>query len=704
MNLLLFPEELLERILEEVVLYPSPSHYAQPNLEAPSTNLGPSPISSPATTPKSSPSATRHVSPQPSPTRSRPPSPAFGGPLLHPRSPRKSSSSSSTRSPSTSTHPHGKCNATTRVGGVNPTPSRSNSSSGTSPTIPRVSPSGTALATPLDFALAPLLTCRLLSRIALPLYYRVVQLKSRAQAKLFLEDGLGSGASMDREGSLRGGNFCYGRRSRAKWIRRLVICGVWKEAGEVVRVLAELVNAPPQPSRSPRRRDLILKPAPIFKGKGKARDEADDIVRGEETPISLRVLEITVDSPPLATSPPVLPPLGLDPRTLATPPQDDDAEEFAQALRTFAACWSTRDTIGGHRVERPRERLGNPLRHIVLRKPQNVYLTQPRSKMVISAMASVVESAEDLTSVFVAFRISDDIQGLPTIGTLGVAGVHPHAFQVQHATQHQHQHTSTASSGSVNSLQQPGAITQLTSALTSRPRLRTFATMLPSVWNEAVLRVSQNESLERVVLLGLNGIPVAAPLRSSNRYSLQLPSRPSAPPLSHLPQSTSFADISHQSNNSTPGSPGGARRPRLSVTLPPNPVERVYAASTRDVNGFHPTNPNSHASAMEPYHGGNGGGYGGGGYVPMGTGLFMNQAKKHDRLCELIRSGAEPPPSLSHTKEERETLGRPLPGTFDYARHSPTFGPTRQHGGTGGWFPLRFDGSNSGHSTPPTRA
>lgn len=129
-----------------------------------------------------------------------------------------------------------------------------------------------------------------------------------------------------------------------------------------------------------------------------------------------------------------------------------------------------------------------------------MYLTQPRSRVIISALASVVESAEDLGSAFVAFRISDDPQTPPGAASQGTAGVHHHAFQVQHTAQQQL--SAETSHPTDSSVHQPGPITQLTSALASRPKLKTFVTMLPSVWNEAVLRVSRNEALERVVLLG----------------------------------------------------------------------------------------------------------------------------------------------------------------------------------------------------------
>ena len=51
----------------------------------------------------------------------------------------------------------------------------------------------------------------------------------------------------------------------------------------------------------------------------------------------------------------------------------------------------------------------------------------------------------------------------------------------------------------------PGPVTQLTQVLSSRPKLHTFSTHLPNVWNENILRVSQNPALERIILIDGSG-------------------------------------------------------------------------------------------------------------------------------------------------------------------------------------------------------
>lgn len=490
----------------------------------------------------------------------------------------------------------------------------------------------------------------------MPLYYRVVQLKSRGQAASFLENALGylSSAGSAEGGSLAGlsAGTNDGRKRRAMWIRRLVLGGVWKEAGEVVRVLAELVRPPHTATNS------ALMPRRVGgKGKGKAKADTEDEEygrdRGAANSIALKVLEITIDVAALPPQSGVLPSYGRGVQMQL--PADEDTEVLASALKAFAMCWS------GEKVE-------NPLKHIVLRKPQNVYLTQLRARSVIAALARVVETADSLETAFIAFRISDDPQGASTPATQ----VHQHAYQLHHL-QPQPQQGSTPPKPE---LQQPGPITQLTSALASRPHLKSFATMLPSVWNEAVLRVSKNEALERVVLLGVNGMPVTA--------------YPSQPPVSN-------------------GNGNAGRRPRLAVVLPPNPVERVYAASARGVDGYHPSN-NPHAipeggvpSAAVA------GGYGGGGYVPMGTGLFMNQARKHERLCELIRCGA----GVAEATEA--PLLSALGNAFDTRQPGPALPPRNAgavvsssalHGPPGStlytscssWFVTRFSSSGNGGS------
>jgi len=107
------------------------------------------------------------------------------------------------------------------------------------------------------------------------------------------------------------------------------------------------------------------------------------------------------------------------------------------------------------------------VRHLVVRKPSNVYVSQAKTRYVITRLAEAVHNWQDLEIAQIAFRLSDDsMASLPV--SLSPA--------------------------------QLGPISSLTHALRTRPSLHTFSTQLPSVWNNAILSVSQNEALERIVL------------------------------------------------------------------------------------------------------------------------------------------------------------------------------------------------------------
>lgn len=123
---------------------------------------------------------------------------------------------------------------------------------------------------------------------------------------------------------------------------------------------------------------------------------------------------------------------------------------------------------------------------------------------------------------------------------------------------------------------QQGPITLLTEALSTSPNLHTFSTLLPSLWNEAILRVSTNPSLQRI-MLG-DGIHVG-----SGRNG----------PSSLRPLAVQWTAKDFYA------APVSASLPSQSSPLFSEPTNQGI----------------------------------------MGTGLFMLQAKKHARLTELIRSG-----------------------------------------------------------------
>ncbi|KAJ3808339.1 hypothetical protein EV368DRAFT_84803 [Lentinula lateritia] len=139
-----------------------------------------------------------------------------------------------------------------------------------------------------------------------------------------------------------------------------------------------------------------------------------------------------------------------------------------------------------------------------LRKAPNAYLTLPRIRYVLTRLAAAVESWACLESANVAFRMSDDnpqallamayftvSQGLPSLSVLST----PLSASTPVSD------TSPPTSPLIISPSAGGGpIDLLTNALAKSPSLQTFATQVPSVWNEAILRVSQNPSLQKVVL------------------------------------------------------------------------------------------------------------------------------------------------------------------------------------------------------------
>ncbi|KAJ3860593.1 hypothetical protein EV359DRAFT_85178 [Lentinula novae-zelandiae] len=145
--------------------------------------------------------------------------------------------------------------------------------------------------------------------------------------------------------------------------------------------------------------------------------------------------------------------------------------------------------------------------YLSLRKAPNAYLTLPRIRYVLTRLAAAVENWGRLESANVAFRMSDDnpqallamaystvSQGLPSFSVLTST---PLSASTPVSD------TSPPTSPLINGPSSPaggGPIDLLTNALAKSPSLHTFATQVPSVWNEAILRVSQNPSLQKIVL------------------------------------------------------------------------------------------------------------------------------------------------------------------------------------------------------------
>ncbi|KAK0199758.1 hypothetical protein DFS33DRAFT_1364818 [Desarmillaria ectypa] len=107
----------------------------------------------------------------------------------------------------------------------------------------------------------------------------------------------------------------------------------------------------------------------------------------------------------------------------------------------------------------------NAVTHLTIRKPARLYLTHAGVKRLIVRLATAITGWIDLQSAHLAFRISDD---------------------------------SVSSPGA----QTRGPVSTITHALSLAPSLHTFSTQLPSLWNEAILCVSRNPRLERIILGG----------------------------------------------------------------------------------------------------------------------------------------------------------------------------------------------------------
>lgn len=181
--------------------------------------------------------------------------------------------------------------------------------------------------------------------------------------------------------------------------------------------------------------------------------------------INIKMLDITLDVTQLTP--------GVDANRDVP---DLDAEDFCEGLKGISKS----------------------LTHLVLRKSNNVYLTQPKPKYVLGEIAKSMRNWDNLVCdhapfsfsyswlnsfqelADIAFRMSDDSGPGQLTANLHLLSVH-------------------SAQANVPELQE-GPITSLTHALITRPKLRTFCTLLPSLWNETILRVSSNPNLECIVL------------------------------------------------------------------------------------------------------------------------------------------------------------------------------------------------------------
>ncbi|KAF8154526.1 hypothetical protein B0H34DRAFT_526740 [Crassisporium funariophilum] len=271
----------------------------------------------------------------------------------------------------------------------------------------------------------------------------------------------------------------------------------------------------------------------------------------------LKTLDLTLDAPQLAPS-------------VHGNVRDLDAEEFCEGLKAISRS----------------------VTHIVLRKSNNVYLTQAKPRFVLMEVAKAIQYWDQLEIADIAFRLSDDS---------GSLSIHPGLPLPARA-----------------SPARPGPITALTHSLSTRPKLHTFTTVLPSLWNETILRISANPALERIIMVDGSG---------ANAHREAMPNLMYGHGQSHQ---------GHGHGHSRGTSLGG---------------KDLYPSYGGGV------------SPMAPLEGGHG---------IMGTGIFFMQAKKHARLSELIRAGTSimrsrahtmgvPPPSSPYSYHNQAMHGAPPP-------------------------------------------
>ncbi|KAG5650036.1 hypothetical protein H0H81_000999, partial [Sphagnurus paluster] len=186
-------------------------------------------------------------------------------------------------------------------------------------------------------------------------------------------------------------------------------------------------------------------------------------------------------------------------RALALPPVCTPAIELLRLCTKLTTldldisfCTSVAEDVDGVPLEQAFARALLSLKdttHLTLRKPAGVYLSRPRPRALIHAVARAVPAWPRLSTVDIAFKLSDDT---PTSPPSFLPSFSP--FILPPTTTAAPLPQSPASTPS-------GPVTALTTALAAAPALHTFTTRLPSVWNAAILTVAANPTLTRVVLV-----------------------------------------------------------------------------------------------------------------------------------------------------------------------------------------------------------
>lgn len=145
------------------------------------------------------------------------------------------------------------------------------------------------------------------------------------------------------------------------------------------------------------------------------------------------------------------------------------------------------------------------VRVLVLRK-REAYLTQERPKAVMEGLARAVTKWQSLTSVTIAFRLSDPSR----TRSRSEPGSRPSTPPSAASAAAHPEHAAALASADADA-DTSGAPLTLPAALARSPRLRTLRASLPAVWNPALLRMSKNPALERIVLTVPRTRPRASP-------------------------------------------------------------------------------------------------------------------------------------------------------------------------------------------------
>ncbi|KAF9492156.1 hypothetical protein BDN71DRAFT_1509725 [Pleurotus eryngii] len=290
--------------------------------------------------------------------------------------------------------------------------------------------------------LAPLLVCRLFNRIATPAFYETILLRSEWQAGA-LAWSLRSSDVYTESGSCEC-DQCATKpfnTSLHKHIKSLIILGCFESAAVVLRMCAVGL----------RTLDLTITGTG---GKGTGEGAG-----AEHVSCLSRVSQPTSAS-----------------RSSQVEPIKQSREATAKSLSESLANLRS-------------------IAHLVLRKAQTVYLTQGSVKAILGGVADGIMKWEELETVYIAFRLSDDSLG--SFSTPPFTSTSP---------------PSTASPV----LPSPGASTLLANALISSPspNFHTLITLVPSVWNSLLKRVVEGRahppstSLGRLVLVDGSTTPL----------------------------------------------------------------------------------------------------------------------------------------------------------------------------------------------------